>query len=688
MNTSIQKRIADRNRFKFRKEKDSYGGVALYENAFNLQGDQLAKSNLGGAQLEGIDDAEKSIPFIVNTINEDRDGDIVVPTGAVLDNYQRNPVVFFGHQSWEIPIAKAVSPQGDFEFYIEPKQQRSRAYFDTSDSDAMFIYDKVKRGYLSGASIAFVPLISHLRTDSHYKKSNPGISLAEQEDLGPWVFESYEVTEWSVVGVPSNAGALRDVYDREKSYITPYLQKALLPYCAKGKVCFNGICYPCNQQEETMSKKHSRKRFVKRKAQTQQKKAGDCGCTKQKSSAKTQTKRPATCAQKKKALLLKEGYSPEGASAIASVMCADERKNLAGHVEVAKFLGIKKMPGQGMLTSSGNMGGYNVPPDSMMKQGGLDEEVAQEDPAQQAIEMAKAKHGAKVIAKFRDYIQKGIDWLTESVEDVEQEQVKAILSKYINDPEMGYMSKMTGEMDMLAKMVYPDHDMKNVLKMVDDEMMQDEMAAAAMEGGEMEMGKDVFTEDEGGEVDLDLDVEGDVDGGLDDGTNGDFVDENTPGFETGYGEGAGDVDETDQELLDRYDVKRKALMKKSAEADALLDELEGMKNVPGLAKYKIRKYKKKLKEEGVDELLDDEVPGPDSADYFEKSEDDLEEEKTFESEVLTDGEEKECDDDYPTKVAKSANGSLNGLDAEQIARLDSIMEKRMELDQLTTRTSY
>lgn len=175
------------------------------------------------------DSTDDYIPFTVSVLQEDRDGDVVVPLGARLENYARNPVVFFGHQEWEIPIG--VSRSLDGELCVFPEHDQIKAYWfpDRADPDAAFIEGKVRRGILSASSIAFVPIVAYKRDDIRKAHRSDGSGSG-------WYFEEYDFTEWSIVGVPSNAGAIRDVLDSEKSFITPRLQKALGGYAAKARI--------------------------------------------------------------------------------------------------------------------------------------------------------------------------------------------------------------------------------------------------------------------------------------------------------------------------------------------------------------------------------------------------------------------------------------------------------------------
>ena len=205
----------------------------------------LGMGRSDSAEAGQADDSEYSIPFVITTLEEDRDGDVVVPAGYRGENYKRNPVWFFGHQQWEIPIGTSRSKDGRIAVYPEENRIRAICYFDSGDEDAMFIYGKVKRGIINATSIAFVPIEAYRREyEEKARTHNP------QPLMPPgWLFKVWDHTETSVVGVPSNAGAIRDSLDREKSFISPRLQKGLRAYAATAKGCWNGWC-PCPPCEE------------------------------------------------------------------------------------------------------------------------------------------------------------------------------------------------------------------------------------------------------------------------------------------------------------------------------------------------------------------------------------------------------------------------------------------------------
>lgn len=237
---------------------------ALSSYSYVVKDNKLGMARLSSAIPTSANDGDMTIRFILTTLQEDRDGDIVVPMGCQLDEYALNPVIFFGHQQHPIPIATAKSLDGKLAVYPEENIITGDARFDKEDPDACFIYSKVKRGFLNATSIAFVP-IQAIRREAEREKSvvDRGHQHSQPGAPAGWIFKTYSLTEWSIVGVPSNAGAIRDTLDSEKSFISPKLQKAMSPYAAKaiGR-CFSGwckspsgACVPCEKSKEPPVKK-------------------------------------------------------------------------------------------------------------------------------------------------------------------------------------------------------------------------------------------------------------------------------------------------------------------------------------------------------------------------------------------------------------------------------------------------
>src|SRR5207247_2152693 len=81
--------------------------------AVPLAKDRLAYRDPSAAILAGISEQEMSVPAVISTVAEDRDGDVVVPGGIDVSEYRDNPIVLWSHgQAADIPFAigKALAP--------------------------------------------------------------------------------------------------------------------------------------------------------------------------------------------------------------------------------------------------------------------------------------------------------------------------------------------------------------------------------------------------------------------------------------------------------------------------------------------------------------------------------------------------------------------------------------------------
>jgi hypothetical protein len=177
------------------------------------------------ASFLGTDDAVMSATFVISTGKQDRDGDIVIPKGCILDGYKKNPVIFLNHQQHPIPIGKAMGPDGRLSVSIQSDRILATCYFDQADPDSVYIYGKVKRGFLNATSIGFFPLEAERLPE---KKGRRNGETVGQQWQG-WLFKRWELLEFSIVGVPSNPEALM-LDDLDGAKISQKLRKALQPF--------------------------------------------------------------------------------------------------------------------------------------------------------------------------------------------------------------------------------------------------------------------------------------------------------------------------------------------------------------------------------------------------------------------------------------------------------------------------
>lgn len=155
---------------------------------------------IGGVQyraapsVEIIDGAERVVKFIASNEEVDRYGDIIRAKGWQLDNFRKNPMLLFGHNSADYPIGRVRSIK------VEGTQLVADAEFMTADlsEQADTVYRMVKAGFLNAVSVGFRPI------ERPKKIMHPETN----EWTGGFEFLKQELFELSVVPVPALPGAL------------------------------------------------------------------------------------------------------------------------------------------------------------------------------------------------------------------------------------------------------------------------------------------------------------------------------------------------------------------------------------------------------------------------------------------------------------------------------------------------
>lgn len=134
----------------------------------------------------------RTIDFVISTAALDRDTDTVNPNGWVLDNYLKNPVVLWAHDSSCPPVGKSIRT------VVEGGKLISTCKFAPKEISefADMIFQMYLEGYLNAVSVGFRAL--------EYGYS--------EEDSRPYGmdFIRQELMEYSCVPVPSNPEALVD----------------------------------------------------------------------------------------------------------------------------------------------------------------------------------------------------------------------------------------------------------------------------------------------------------------------------------------------------------------------------------------------------------------------------------------------------------------------------------------------
>ena len=153
-----------------------------------------------GFKVATIDRDERTAIFSINSDHVDRDREVVLPGGAKLTAYRKNPVVLYGHNYDSLPIGKSL--------WVKKTKEEGRDILTAkvkfaSTQFANEVFELVADGFLSTASIGFIPddFRGRAATDDELKKY-PDWANAER------VYDKWDMLEWSVVPVPSNPHAL------------------------------------------------------------------------------------------------------------------------------------------------------------------------------------------------------------------------------------------------------------------------------------------------------------------------------------------------------------------------------------------------------------------------------------------------------------------------------------------------
>jgi HK97 family phage prohead protease len=138
--------------------------------------------------------AEKK-SFVLSDETVNTYGFRVLMDGADIEQFKRNPVMFYNHDDWSMPIGRWDNVR------IEDGKLLADPVFDTEDENARKIAGKVERGFLRMASIGF----RVVETSDDPTKVLPGQKLA--------TVTRWQLREASIVGIGANHNALR-LYDQ------------------------------------------------------------------------------------------------------------------------------------------------------------------------------------------------------------------------------------------------------------------------------------------------------------------------------------------------------------------------------------------------------------------------------------------------------------------------------------------
>ena len=128
--------------------------------------------------------SDGEVEFIVSTNALDAHGERINVEGINFKEYKKNPVVLWGHDGFNLPIAKTTK------IWKENGKLMARATFDLADDFPRKVYRKIKDGFLNAVSIG---------------------GMVEEWAEDGLTINKLNMKEFSVVSVPANPEALATV---------------------------------------------------------------------------------------------------------------------------------------------------------------------------------------------------------------------------------------------------------------------------------------------------------------------------------------------------------------------------------------------------------------------------------------------------------------------------------------------
>jgi len=149
------------------------------------------------------EDGEESrvIEFYISDSTNDRHHDVIPITAWKLDNYEKNGIVAYMHETgpgWLTDKSDPDSIIGKGSVYIEGDKLVGKVEFEPASINPLAekVYQKVKFGTLKATSVGFIPHKGHWGVES------------DGEDTGTYYYDLVELTEFSIVNIPANPNAL------------------------------------------------------------------------------------------------------------------------------------------------------------------------------------------------------------------------------------------------------------------------------------------------------------------------------------------------------------------------------------------------------------------------------------------------------------------------------------------------
>src|SRR5580704_4210724 len=207
----MQIRKSARTSFQIKRERMSDAFAALVEKSEHREYLALGLD----AVARTVSAESRSMEFVASTDTVDRYGDVIEQDGWNLENFQKNPVFLWGHDSSAPPIGKVSN------ISVSKNQLVATVQFLTADVYPLadMIFKMYQKGFLNAVSVGFLPIDYEIDMPDEDSASPMGVR-----------FTQVELLEISAVTVPANPEAL--VVD-DASHMPETLEKLIAKVSGK-----------------------------------------------------------------------------------------------------------------------------------------------------------------------------------------------------------------------------------------------------------------------------------------------------------------------------------------------------------------------------------------------------------------------------------------------------------------------
>ena len=201
------------------KSKIELSKILNFVGATSLPSNAIIERKQYAQEIRIEPDEERTIIAKISTIDVDRDGDVLIPSGCNTSEIKSNPIVVWNHSYSEPPIGKIIEIQATNDA-IYAKMQFAETKF------AQEIWSLIKGGFLNACSIGFLAkttLVKGTRQFSDFVAKNR-LKIA---DTCKRIVTEFTLIENSIVPLPANPNALIYAVATKHLHLDNKLEKEL-----------------------------------------------------------------------------------------------------------------------------------------------------------------------------------------------------------------------------------------------------------------------------------------------------------------------------------------------------------------------------------------------------------------------------------------------------------------------------